>query len=132
VIRAAASHDCGTVINPDGAEGQIDGGVTIGLAYGLFEEILMKDGQVLNPNLLEYKIPTALDVPPISRTIVESYDNKGPLGAKGIGNNSVINMASAIANAIYRAAGVRIQELPMTPEKILEGLRAKEKKDAIT
>lgn len=132
MIRAAASHDCGTVINPDGAEGQIDGGVTIGLAYGLFEEILMKDGQVLNPNLLEYKIPTALDVPPISRTIVESYDNKGPFGAKGIGNNSVINMASAIANAIYRAAGVRIQELPMTPEKILEGLRAKEKKDAIT
>jgi nicotinate dehydrogenase medium molybdopterin subunit len=132
VIRSAASHDCGTVINPDGAEGQIDGGVTIGLGYGLFEEIIIKDGQVFNPNLLEYKIATALDVPPISRTIVESYDNNGPFGAKGIGNNSVINMAPAIANAIFRAVGVRVKELPVTPEKILEGLGRKEKKDAVT
>ena len=126
VIRAAGSHDCGTVINPDGAEGQIDGGMAIGLGYGLFEEMLIKEGQVLNPNFLEYKIPTALDMPAISRAIVENYDENGPFGAKGIGNSSVINMAPAIANAIYHAVGVRVKELPITPEKILEGLKEKE------
>lgn len=126
VLKAAASHDCGTVINPDGVEGQIDGGIAIGLGYGLYEEILLKDGQVLNPNFLEYKIPTALDMPAVARMIVENYDVRGPFGAKGIGNSSVINMAPAIANAVYRTLGVRIKELPITPEKILEGLKEKE------
>ena len=125
VIKAVGANDCGFVINPDGAEGQIDGGMAIGLGYGLFEEMLIKDGQVLNPNFLDYKIPTALDMPVLSRVIVESNDENGPFGAKGVGNSPVINMAPAIANAVYRAVGVRIKELPVTPEKILESLEEK-------
>ncbi len=126
VLRAAGANDCGTVINPDGAEGQMDGGMAIGLGYGLSEEIQVKDGQVLNPGFLEYKIPTALDVPPFFRVIVENYDENGPFGAKGIGNSSVINMAPAIANAVYDAVGVRIRTLPITPEMILDLLTRKE------
>jgi len=122
VIKAVGVNDCGTVINPDGAEGQIDGGMVTGLGFGLFEEMLIENGQVLNPNFLEYRIPTALDMPVLSRAIVESYDENGPFGAKGVGNSPVINMAPAIANAIYGAVGVRIKELPITPEKILESL----------
>jgi putative selenate reductase molybdopterin-binding subunit len=127
VRRAVGSNDCGTVINPDGAEGQIDGGMAIGLGYGLYEEIRIKDGQVLNPNFLEYKIPTALDMPAISRSIVASYDDNGPFGAKGIGNSSVINMAPAIANAVFALTGVRLRELPILPEKILNLKKAPEK-----
>jgi CO/xanthine dehydrogenase Mo-binding subunit len=127
VLRAVGSNDCGTVINPDGAEGQIDGGMAIGLGYGLYEEIRIKDGQVLNPNFLEYKIPTALDMPAISRSIVASYDDNGPFGAKGIGNSSVINMAPAIANAVFALIGVRLRELPILPEKILNLKEAPEK-----
>ncbi len=123
VVKAFGVNDCGTVINPDGAEGQMDGGMAIGLGYGLFEEILMEDGQVLNPNFLEYRLPTALDMPDFSRATVENYDENGPFGAKGIGNSSVINMAPAIANAIYRATGIMIKELPITPEKILRCLQ---------
>lgn len=126
VLKAVGSQDCGTLINPDGAEGQIDGGMAIGLGYGLFEEMLIKEGQVINPNLLDYRMPTALDMPTLDRIIVESYDENGPFGAKGVGNSSVINMAPAIANAIYHATRVRIKELPITPEKILEGLKEKE------
>jgi len=81
---------------------------------------------------LIHRIPTPLETPVPSRLIVEDYDSNGPFGAKGIGNNSVINMASAVGNAIYRAVGVRVKELPITPEKILEGLRGKERRDATT
>jgi CO/xanthine dehydrogenase Mo-binding subunit len=122
VIKAVGVNDCGTVINPGGVEGQIDGGMVTGLGFGLFEEMLIENGQVLNPNFLEYRIPTALDMPVLSRAIVESYDENGPFGAKGVGNSPVINMAPAIANAIYGAVGVRSKELPITPEKILESL----------
>jgi CO/xanthine dehydrogenase Mo-binding subunit len=123
VLRAVGAQDCGAVINPDGVEGQIDGGMATALGYGVFEEVLIKDGQVLNPNFLEYKIPTAMDMPRMSRVIVESYDDNGPFGAKGVGNSVVINMAPAIANAVYQACGVRIKDLPVTPEKILKGLQ---------
>src|SRR3989339_836329 len=118
VLKVFAAHDCGNVINPQGAEGQIDGGAAIGLGYGLFEEILIQEGQVLNPNFLEYKIPTALDMPLISRVIVESYDDNGPFGAKGVGNSSVINMAPAIANAVFQKTGLQLKELPITAEKL--------------
>ena len=129
VLRAVGSHDCGTVINPDGVEGQIDGGMAIGLGYGLSEEILIKDGQVLNPNFLEYKIPTALDMPVFSRAIVESYDENGPFGAKRVGNSSTINMAPAIANAVFTLTGVRLKELPLTPEKVLDMASTKGKSE---
>jgi carbon-monoxide dehydrogenase large subunit len=126
VIRAVGTHDCGTVINPDGAEGQIDGGMAIGLGFSLFEEVIFKDGQVLNPSFVDYRLPTTLDMPEISRAIVENYDENGPFGAKGIGNSSVINMAPAISNAIFRLTGHQLKEIPITPEKILNCLKGKE------
>jgi CO/xanthine dehydrogenase Mo-binding subunit len=125
VIRAVGAQDCGTVINPDGVEGQIVGGMIIGLGYGLFEEMITREGQVLNPSFLDYRLPTALDVPEVLPLIVKNYDDNGPFGAKGAGNSSVINLASAISNALYNAAGVRVTELPITPEKVLEGTRNK-------
>ncbi|MDP6180081.1 MAG: molybdopterin-dependent oxidoreductase, partial [Desulfatiglandales bacterium] len=125
VIRAVGAQDCGTVINPDGVEGQIVGGMTIGLGYGLFEDMIIREGQVLNPSFLDYRLPTALDVPEVLALIVKNYDDNGPFGAKGAGNSSVINLASAITNALYNAAGVRVTELPITPEKVLEGTRSK-------
>lgn len=120
VVKAVGAHDCGTVINPTGAEGQIDGGIAIGLGYGLFEEMNVKDGQIMNPSFLEYKIPTALDMPEISRVIVESYDDNGPYGAKGIGNSSVINLAPAVANAVFAMTGLQVKELPITADKLWE------------
>jgi CO/xanthine dehydrogenase Mo-binding subunit len=125
VIRAVGAQDCGTVINPDGVEGQIVGGMTIGLGYGLFEDMIIREGQVLNPSFLDYRLPTALDVPEVLALIVKNYDDNGPFGAKGAGNSSVINLASAITNALYNATGVRVTELPITPEKVLEGTRSK-------
>ncbi|MFH1124636.1 MAG: xanthine dehydrogenase family protein molybdopterin-binding subunit, partial [Pseudomonadota bacterium] len=130
VLRAVGAQDCGTVINPDGVEGQIVGGMTVGLGYGLFEDMIIKDGQVINPSFLECRLPTASDMPEFSTVIVENYDDDGPFGAKGAGNSSVINLASAIANAVYHAVGVRIKDLPVTPEKVLAGLKRKEKRDA--
>lgn len=123
VTRAVSANDCGTVINPDGAEGQIDGGLAIGLGYGLTEGLEIRDGQVMNPNFLDYRIPTALDLPAAERIIVESYDDNGPFGAKGVGNSSVDNMAPAIANAVFRAVGFRAMALPLTPDKVAKGMQ---------
>jgi CO/xanthine dehydrogenase Mo-binding subunit len=127
VHNAVGAQDCGTVINPDGVAGQMVGGMAIGLGYGLFEEMVIKDGQVLNPSFLECRLATAVDMPKISTLTVENYDANGPFGAKGAGNSSVINLAAAIANAVYNAVGVRIKELPVTPHKIMQGIHTKEK-----
>jgi CO/xanthine dehydrogenase Mo-binding subunit len=126
VIKAAGAQDCGTVINPDGVAGQMAGGMTIGFGYGLFEDMLIKDGQVLNPSFLECRLATAADMPEIETATVENFDANGPFGAKGAGNSSVINFAAAISNAVCNAVGVRIKELPVSPAKILQGLETKE------
>lgn len=126
VIKAAGAQDCGTVINPDGVAGQMVGGMAIGLGYGLFEEMLIKDGQVLNPSFLECRLATSMDMPEIETVTVENYDDNGPFGAKGAGNSSVINLAAAISNAVCNAVGVRIKELPISPAKVLQGLKTKE------
>jgi CO/xanthine dehydrogenase Mo-binding subunit len=127
IHNAVGAQDCGTVINPDGVAGQMVGGMAIGLGYGLFEEMEIKDGQVLNPSFVECRLATAMDMPKISTLTVENYDANGPFGAKGAGNSSVINLAAAVANAVHNAVGVRIKALPVNPHKILQGLQAKEK-----
>ncbi len=124
VIKAIAVNDCGTVINPDGLVGQIVGGLATGLGYALYEDVIIKDGQVQTPSFLEYRLPTAADMPPIALDTVEEFDRRGPFGAKGVGNVSVINMAPAIANAVYHATGVRVISLPIMPNKIVAGLAA--------
>ena len=123
VHKAVGAQDCGTVINPDGVEGQMVGGMAIGLGYGLYEDMMVKDGQVMNPNFLEFRLPTAVDMPKISTVTVENDDPNGPFGAKGAGNSSVINFAAAVANAVFNAVGVRIKDLPLTAGKLLQHLK---------
>lgn len=126
VLRIVAAHDCGRAVNPMLLEGQIEGGVAMGLGYGLLEEIVLVDGEVQNPQFTDYVLPTALDVPAIEVAIVEKPAPKGPFGAKGVAEASLLPTAPAIVNAIYDAVGVRIRELPVTPEKIVAGLKAKQ------
>jgi xanthine dehydrogenase molybdenum-binding subunit len=116
-------HDSGTVINPLLGEGQVEGGVVQGIGFALMEEILRKEGKVLNGNFTDYRIPTIRDVPPIETVFVEEPDPFGPFGAKGLGEITQVPTAPAIANAIYDAVGVRLKELPMTPERILASIR---------
>ena len=126
VLRIVAAHDVGRAINPLAVEGQIQGGVSMGLGYGLYEELVVQDGEVLNPNFADYALPTAKDMPPIDSIIVETDDPAGPFGAKGMAEPACIPTAPAIANAVYDAVGVRIRELPITPEKVLKALKEKE------
>jgi len=125
ILKYVAAHDVGRAINPMLVNGQIYGASVMGTGYGLTEEILVNDGRVMNPNLLDYKILTAKDKIPIEPVIVEPIEPTGPFGAKGIGEPACVPSAPAIANAIYDAVGVRIKDLPITPEKILAALKKK-------
>jgi CO/xanthine dehydrogenase Mo-binding subunit len=126
VLRVVASHDCGTAINPMLVEGQVEGGVSMGVGFALQEEILFnKDGLQINPNLTNYIMPTSLDMPEVEVDIVDNYDPTGPFGAKGVGEPTLVPTAAAIANAIYDAVGVRIHSLPATAEKIHAAIKAK-------
>ena len=109
-------------INPTAVEGQLEGSVSMGQGFTLLEKVYIDKGQVLNPNLLEYKIPTSLDSPEIESIPVEAIDNEGPFGAKEAGEGATNPVAPAIANAIYKATGARVYELPITPEKIVDAL----------
>jgi CO/xanthine dehydrogenase Mo-binding subunit len=123
VLRVVAAHDCGRVINPMLVEGQIEGGVGMGIGFALGEEILFEDGMQINPNFTDYVMPTILDVPPIDVVMIEKHDPTGPFGAKGVGEPTLVPTAAAILNAIYDAVGVRIRSLPATPEKVLRALQ---------
>ncbi len=123
VLHLWAANDVGKAINPNNVEGQIEGAFAQGLGYALFEKIKLDKGKVLNTNFTDYKLPTALDVPPMETAIIESIEPSGPFGAKGTGEGSLIPSAPAIANAIFRALGVRIKELPLTSEAVLRALK---------
>ncbi|MBN2565779.1 MAG: molybdopterin-dependent oxidoreductase [Candidatus Eisenbacteria bacterium] len=125
VLGFACAIDCGFPINPALAEGQIHGGVAMGLGYALSEQMLFdKRGRMLNANLLDYKIPTAVDTPPIKAILVTTDEPTGPFGAKSVSEIPVDVVAPAIANAIFAATGVRLRELPFTPERVLAGIDA--------
>lgn len=126
VLQVYAAHDVGRAINPRAIEGQVEGGVAMGLGMALMEEQLYRNGITLNPNLTDYVIPTTLDVPPVETIIIQEEEPTGPFGARGVGEPSTLPTAPAILNAIYDAVGVRIQRLPATPEKILRALQQKE------
>jgi len=123
VVKGVAAHDVGRAINPLVVEGQIQGGFVQGIGYALTEELVLDGGKVANPTLVDYRIPSALDVPDVIPIIVESGEPSGPFGAKGVGECGLVGTAPAIANAIYDAVGVRIRELPITPERVLKGLK---------
>jgi len=127
ILRAIGAHDVGKVINPVTCEGQIEGGIVQGMGPTLFEEMVVGErGDVLNPSFADYKMPTALDIPEVTSLIVEATHREGPWGAKGIGEMTTVPIAPAIANGIYDAVGVRIKDLPITPDKILSALKKKQ------
>jgi len=124
-LKWAAAHGVGKAIHPKAVEGQIEGGVAMGIGYGLHEVIEFDSGKVINPSFVDYRLPTTKDVPEIECLIVEEPLPTGPYGAKGVGEVCQVATAAAIANAIYDAIGVRIKEQPITPERILKALEEK-------
>ncbi|WP_395104197.1 xanthine dehydrogenase family protein molybdopterin-binding subunit [Actinomadura sp. SCN-SB] len=129
VLRLTTGNDPGTVINPLMVEGQIEGGVVQGLGYALMEELRIVDGHVTNGSLVDYRIPTAADVPPLTRVLVEDGTGPGPFGARPIAEYTVAATAPAIANAVFDAVGVRITSTPITAEKVWRALHAAESRE---
>jgi len=125
VSKITAAHDCGFALNPMAVEGQIEGALHMGIGYALTEEFFREEGLTLNPTFLNHRMLTALDMPEIESLIVEPVDPNGPFGAKEIGEGTLVPTAAAIANAVYDAIGVRIKELPLTPERVLTALEKK-------
>jgi xanthine dehydrogenase molybdenum-binding subunit len=130
VLKVVAAHDSGRAINPMFFEGQVQGGIQQGIGYALTEELVIdkETGRPLNPTFLDYNMLRATDMPEIEILIIETNEPTGPHGAKGLGEPCSVAVAPAIANAIFDAIGVRMKELPMTPERILQGLRENKEK----
>ncbi len=122
LLKCAACHDVGRAINPAAVHGQIAGGTVQGLGYALMEEFALEDGQVKTPSFAEYLIPTSADYPATDVIVLESGTGVGPFGAKGIGEPALTPAAPAVANAVADALGVRIHELPLTPERVLKAI----------
>jgi CO/xanthine dehydrogenase Mo-binding subunit len=120
--RYVAAQDVGFAINPLYASGQVTGGAAQGIGYAMFEEIKYQDGVVLNPNFTDYKLPTTVDLPKIESILIENSSEHGPYGAKGVGEPSVVPSAAAIASAVHDAAGVWIDSLPITAERVHRAL----------
>jgi xanthine dehydrogenase molybdenum-binding subunit len=124
ILRYTTFQDVGLCINPDQVEGQMQGGATQGIGWGLSETYLVDaKGAVRNANLLDYRLPSALDVPYISAHVVEVPSSDHPYGIRAVGQVPIVPPAAALANAIYRATGVRLRELPMTPERVYQAMK---------
>ena len=126
VVKVWGAHDCGKAINPLAVEGQIEGCIHMGLGQALSEELRYHDGQILNANFLDYRIPSTLETPDMDVTIVESNDKEGPYGAKEAGEGPIHPVLPSIGNAIHDAVGVRMLALPITPQKVLAALKSKD------
>jgi xanthine dehydrogenase molybdenum-binding subunit len=129
VLRLVCANDVGRAINPMAVEGQIEGGAQMGLGYALTEELIVKEGRVMNPDFLDYRLFTSADMPQIESIIIETDDPQGPFGAKGVGEMGGTPTAAAIANAIHDATGVWLTQLPMTPERVLRALEEQQRKE---
>jgi CO/xanthine dehydrogenase Mo-binding subunit len=124
IEKLVAVQDAGKVINPGGARGQVEGGIIMGLGYALMEELLVKQGNTLNPNLGTYLIPTVKDVPALQVKIIEIPEPYAPFGAKGLGEPPLTPTAPAILNAVVDAIGIPLNRIPLTPERILAAIDA--------
>ena len=126
IVKMWAAHDCGRALNPLSVEGQVIGSVSMGLGQALQEEMIWRDGFLMNPGLLEYRSPASGDSasPDIVPILVERIDPEGPFGAKEASEGSLAAAIPAVANAIFDAVGVRITDLPLSPERILRALRS--------
>jgi CO/xanthine dehydrogenase Mo-binding subunit/aerobic-type carbon monoxide dehydrogenase small subunit (CoxS/CutS family) len=124
VVDFVAATDCGNLVNPALAEGQVEGGAAQGIGYGLMEDLVCEEGQVLNPHLATYRVPTSMEMPPVRMIWVETDDPRGPYGAKGLGEMGLVPTAAAIANAVRNATGARVHRIPLTPERVLTEIDA--------
>ena len=123
VIRYTAVQDAGRAIHPSYVEGQMQGGVVQGIGWALNEEYVFNDkGEMLNSSFLDYRMPTSLDLPMIDTVIVEVENPGHPFGLRGVGEVSIVPPMAVIANAIYRAIGVRLYQLPMSPSKVMAAI----------
>lgn len=127
ILQFVVASDCGTVIYPIGAEGQVEGGLAQGIGYALTEGLQIDEGKPINPNFSDYRIPSMRDMPSLQHAFADSYEPTGPFGAKGLGELNMDPTAAVINNAIFDAVGVRVKTLPITPEKILRALKEKAK-----
>ena len=125
ILDTTLAHDCGYAINPMDVEGQMEGCASLSHAMALREEMYWLDGKMLNPSFLTYSFPTALDDGPVKTIIVNSDEKDGPFGGKEAGEGPCHPGPGAIANAIYRASGVRIKEVPINPAMIYQALQKK-------
>jgi 4-hydroxybenzoyl-CoA reductase subunit alpha len=128
VVRVWVAHDCGRAINPLAVEGQMQGSVWMGMGQALAEETQYHEGLPLCANYLDYRVPTIVESPPIETFIVEAPDPNGPFGAKEAGEGSLSGFLPALTNAIADATGLRIAELPATPDRLLDALQARNRK----
>lgn len=124
VLDAVSVHDVGRAINPIGLDSQIVGGMAMGLGAALGEELLYESGRLINPTYLNYPLPRAADLPRIRPIVLDGDDPNGPLGAKGVGEIVLVPTGAAMANAVAHATGIRIRELPLTPDRVLRHLNA--------
>ena len=130
IDRMTDAHDCGFAINRTSVEAQMQGSLSMGVGEAMYEEVKFDDkGKILNANLGEYKIATALDMPNVDTIIVESNEPNGPFGAKEVGEGAIMPTIPAILNALYDATGVKVQELPLTPERVFKAIQEKEEKE---
>ena len=127
ILRYTAIQDAGKAIHPSYVEGQMQGGVAQGIGWALNEEYYINSvGHMQNATFLDYRMPTSLDLPMLDTVIVEVANPGHPYGVRGVGEVPIVPPAAALANAIYAATGIRFNELPMKPERILAGLAAKD------
>jgi CO/xanthine dehydrogenase Mo-binding subunit len=126
ILRYTAVQDAGKAIHPSYVEGQIQGGVVQGIGWALNEEYYMgDDGQMMNSSLLDYRMPTALDLPMVDTVIVEVPNPNHPFGVRGVGEVPLVPPLAAVANAVYHATGVRFNSLPMNPVVVSKALSEK-------
>jgi xanthine dehydrogenase molybdenum-binding subunit len=127
LLKYVVAHDIGRAINPQSVEGQLEGGTAQGIGLALTEDFMVDavTGRTLTDSFATYKIPSTLDMPEMDFIIVEDPAPKGPYGAKGVGEPGLVNVAPAVANALYDAVGVRISTMPISPEKVLAALKGK-------
>jgi len=126
VVKVWGAHDCGRALNPLAVEGQIEGCIHMGVGQAAYEQLVYDGGRIANANLSDYHIPTALETPEMDVTLIESHDAEGPFGAKEAGEGPIHPVLPSIGNAIFDAVGVRMFELPITPERVLAALQQKE------
>ncbi|SED91996.1 CO or xanthine dehydrogenase, Mo-binding subunit [Beijerinckia sp. 28-YEA-48] len=126
VLNVVAVHDSGTILNPISAQGQVEGGIVMGMGAVLGESLIFQDGRVVNPTYSDYVLPRASDMPNIKTIFVGEADNLGPFGAKGLGEIPLITIGPAITNAIHNAVGIRLKEAPHSPDRVLQALRTRD------